>query len=121
MDEKIAGIRRQSVGLRKRFLERHNGECAVCGFHAGRILRLHHIHPVAKGGTNDNWNLILLCPNCHDSIHEMARRSRGPNGVSESEKQRSWEMFNDYRKSLHNSYAPDEVDRIVDLAQRLNQ
>jgi uncharacterized protein (DUF2225 family) len=27
----------------------------------------HHIYAKSKGGSNDNYNLIYLCPNCHFS------------------------------------------------------
>jgi 5-methylcytosine-specific restriction endonuclease McrA len=26
-----------------------------------------HILPIALGGTNDEWNVQILCPNCHRS------------------------------------------------------
>ena len=30
---------------------------------------MHHIKSVADGGTNDETNLVLLCPNCHKMAH----------------------------------------------------
>jgi hypothetical protein len=33
-------------------------------------LEMHHLDPVAEGGTNDAANLICLCPNCHTQHHQ---------------------------------------------------
>ena len=41
--------------------------CAIC-----KINKAHHKHHIisrSKGGKNDKWNLIELCPNCHYSVH----------------------------------------------------
>lgn len=40
-----------------------------CG--ARRYLQLHHIVPVAKGGTNTVGNLITLCSRCHRKWHRL--------------------------------------------------
>ena len=29
----------------------------------------HHIIPIAEGGSNEKWNKLLLCPNCHAIVH----------------------------------------------------
>ena len=43
--------------------------CEICGYDkASRDV--HHIHPVAEGGTHAKDNLISLCPNCHRECHE---------------------------------------------------
>lgn len=39
-------------------------ECYKCGQSDGR-LDLHHIIPILAGGTNEQWNLMTLCPSCH--------------------------------------------------------
>ena len=36
-------------------------------------LRVHHIRPRRLGGTNDLWNLITLCQNCHLECHAEIR------------------------------------------------
>ena len=41
--------------------------CAACG--SIENLELHHIIPLAAGGTNDNFNLIYLCFDCHRELH----------------------------------------------------
>ena len=61
-------------------LEAFDRKCAICGWglstdisvkkyrHSGGC-QFHHIIPIAQGGTNDEENLILLCPNCHALAH----------------------------------------------------
>jgi 5-methylcytosine-specific restriction endonuclease McrA len=42
--------------------------CEVCGWNQGPR-DVHHILPVNKGGKNELYNLITLCPNCHRLSH----------------------------------------------------
>ena len=45
--------------------------CEEC-LKAGRFVpveQVHHIRPLAEGGTNDEDNLISLCMSCHSHIH----------------------------------------------------
>ncbi|MFC6752781.1 HNH endonuclease [Halorubrum tibetense] len=37
---------------------------------AARVLEVHHVVPRANGGTNDLSNLITLCPDCHEDVHD---------------------------------------------------
>ncbi|PEM10734.1 HNH endonuclease [Bacillus wiedmannii] len=46
-------------------------ECANCG-KTGE-LDIHHIVPLAKGGTNRISNLVALCLECHGRIHGINR------------------------------------------------
>jgi len=40
--------------------------CQYCGAHPPAvILHVDHIHPVAKGGTNDEDNLVTACEHCN--------------------------------------------------------
>ena len=43
--------------------------CSCCGEKYN--LHLHHIIPISKGGTDDYYNLIYLCDNCHNNIHRL--------------------------------------------------
>jgi len=45
--------------------------CALCEEAADR-LEVHHIIPVVAGGTNDDYNLIALCPSCHNRAESAA-------------------------------------------------
>lgn len=42
--------------------------CGCCGNKEN--LELHHIIPISLGGTDDYYNLIYLCFNCHKEIHK---------------------------------------------------
>src|ERR1700716_3132248 len=48
-------------------LARTGRMCAICK-HLHRV-SVHHIVPLADGGTDDVANAIPLCPNCHDEVH----------------------------------------------------
>ena len=41
--------------------------CCTCG--EKKNIELHHIIPLIAGGTNDYYNLIYLCHNCHMKLH----------------------------------------------------
>ena len=43
--------------------------CANCG--STENLQLHHVVPLAKGGTNNESNLITLCGDCHAKVHNF--------------------------------------------------
>ncbi len=46
--------------------------CAICPEHRD-IRNIHHIVPFRKNGPNSESNLIVVCPNCHESIHRNPR------------------------------------------------
>lgn len=60
---------RRQIGLKRRFeiLRRDDFRCRTCGASAddGTTLHVDHIHPVAKGGSNDPDNLWTLCQECN--------------------------------------------------------
>lgn len=45
---------------------RQQGRCACC-LERGR--EYHHVKPVALGGTNDYYNIVLLCKEHHRLLH----------------------------------------------------
>ena len=55
--------------------------CEACGWKAPqllhRLLCVHHIVPVCRGGSHDRENLVLLCPNHHAIAHALFPRSKG--------------------------------------------
>lgn len=52
---------------RKLCRERHDHQCWICQ----SIIKLtvHHKVPLAKGGTWEQDNLVLLCDRCHKLVH----------------------------------------------------
>ncbi|MBX6752743.1 MAG: HNH endonuclease [Thermorudis peleae] len=40
--------------------------CRFCGAPATEV---HHIVPLARGGTNEPWNLAPVCRECHRLLH----------------------------------------------------
>ena len=62
--------------VRRAVMRRDNYKCTKCGWsHAEwnpsdpRHLEIHHVRHHAKGGGNDEGNLLTLCTVCHDAIH----------------------------------------------------
>ena len=49
--------------VRQRVFQRYGGRCAECG--ANDYLEYDHIIPVAKGGSNSDNNVQLLCRRCN--------------------------------------------------------
>ena len=40
--------------------------CSIC---KNKAYHKHHIISKSKGGSNDKWNLVEVCANCHMEIH----------------------------------------------------
>jgi hypothetical protein len=50
---------------------KRGGVCADCGYNACKeILHVHHIVARKNGGSSDEDNLLVLCPNCHALRHK---------------------------------------------------
>ena len=76
---RLHGQLRQRID--KNLFAAYHGECAVChwwipewmGCYKKKEtlhgLNYHHIIPIAEGGTSENENVVLLCPNCHKMAH----------------------------------------------------
>ena len=56
--------------VEKRLFKEANSQCPRCEQADADVaaLQIHHIKPVAKGGSNDEENLIVLCSNCHSKV-----------------------------------------------------
>lgn len=57
--------------------------CQICKKH-GKLVKaveVHHIRPLAEGGTNEFTNLICLCHRCHARIHAERGEYFGRNKV----------------------------------------
>jgi diadenosine tetraphosphate (Ap4A) HIT family hydrolase len=54
--------------VRYQVLKESGGRCALCGAtKKERLLDVDHIKPRSRGGTNDPWNLQVLCSRCNRS------------------------------------------------------
>ena len=65
---KLSQSSREWRHLRIRVFASYGWKCANCG-RSGR-LELHHVHPLAEGGTNEPYNLMPLCRQCHLAEHD---------------------------------------------------
>jgi len=63
----------------RRYREQHEGGCEVCGGSTDhRKLDIHHIVPLAAGGTNADWNLMAVCHSCHRRAESFIREHTTP-------------------------------------------
>lgn len=54
-------------------------ECEQCGAEASdRKHPVHHIIPLATGGTHGDWNLMVLCDSCHGKIERFTESFTTP-------------------------------------------
>ena len=62
--------------IRDRYITAHPlcEECLGLG-RASVATLVHHVNPLADGGTNDESNLRSLCASCHERIHQRKKRS----------------------------------------------
>lgn len=58
-------IRNISASVRRAVQERDRYRCVKCGSH--EALRIDHIHPWSRGGSNDVSNLQTLCHPCNQA------------------------------------------------------
>lgn len=56
-----------SNGLKSRLFELQKGKCACCGEPLGNDYHMDHIMPIARGGSNEDWNIQLLRRDCNIS------------------------------------------------------
>lgn len=92
-------MRNVTPAKRFRVLSRDGGTCQYCGVKgpmAGGVAELvvDHIRPVARGGSNEESNLITACVTCNAGKrdHELhsPRLSRDPLTEEEKEKGHAW-------------------------------
>lgn len=62
-----------SSSVRRNFIKDTNKStiCHKCGSHEGKSINIHHVIPLADGGTNDYNNLVPLCNHCHRDWHTI--------------------------------------------------
>jgi len=50
-------------------IQQCNGKCVVCGEQDAAKLHVHHITFKSGGGKTEKENLIVLCNECHEKLH----------------------------------------------------
>ncbi|MEP0767428.1 MAG: HNH endonuclease [Fimbriimonadia bacterium] len=65
---------RAGRALAHRLHEYYRGRCQLCGFdpittYGIGVCEVHHVVPLSLGGTHEERNAILLCPNHHRLVH----------------------------------------------------
>lgn len=65
-----------SQTLKKRLIEEQKNSCAICRKSIQTVSEIDHIRPLSFGGTNDESNLQVLCPNCHATKTRLERKKR---------------------------------------------
>lgn len=56
--------------IREQVIERDRGKCQNCCASVGQSGYMHHVVPRGKGGSDRLSNLVLLCRECHDAVHD---------------------------------------------------
>lgn len=54
--------------IKQKVIARQDGRCGHCGSDS-EPLTIHHITPLAEGGTHKMGNLEALCSACHGAVH----------------------------------------------------
>ena len=67
---------RLDENLRLACLIRDNFTCQKCCCKKDTRLEAHHIVWTSKGGKDSIYNLITLCENCHDKVHETGESGK---------------------------------------------
>lgn len=63
--------------LKHKLFNERGQKCEKCSYDNKNVLQLHHIKERSKGGKDVPNNLIVLCPNCHTTIHRGDSRLEG--------------------------------------------
>lgn len=59
---------------RRAHINAGNDHCFFCGIKPKRI-SVHHIIPLANGGTHEKNNLLTVCPKCHVKAEKISREA----------------------------------------------
>lgn len=71
LDEYIEGMRKKRQIIRQVRSSDQVQHCQLCEFDYRPLLQLHHLIPLAEGG--DNQTLVILCPLCHEGVHQLTK------------------------------------------------
>lgn len=59
---------KSNKALKSWLISIRKNQCQACSY--DKFLVVHHVIEKAKGGSNDESNLLLICSNCHAEIHQ---------------------------------------------------
>ncbi|MDQ7827119.1 MAG: HNH endonuclease signature motif containing protein, partial [Candidatus Eremiobacteraeota bacterium] len=69
-----------------KILKRDRFRCQTPGCRCRRNLHVHHIIRRSQGGTDDPWNLIVLCEACHlhllHGLRTLTIKGRAPDSLT---------------------------------------
>ena len=70
-------VRAGAVETKAELIALRGEHCEGCftAMPESRMMHMHHVKPVSKGGTNIGSNVALLCPNCHAIAHWIDRNA----------------------------------------------
>lgn len=72
----------RALEIKDKVLLRSKGVCELCGETAFKthrntlFLEVHHVVPLCKGGVDELWNVVAVCPNHHREAHFGLRRAK---------------------------------------------
>jgi 5-methylcytosine-specific restriction endonuclease McrA len=67
------GARSRWRKVKRRALRRAGGHCLRC-WRPSSDLHVHHVKPVSEGGSNQQRNAMVVCPDCHRALHRLLGR-----------------------------------------------
>ncbi len=89
-------------------LDEQNGKCACCG---KPVTQYHHIIHKGEGGIDNVKNIIGLCDDCHNEIHNSADAEKRLKELKEGVRQR-------YYAGLLNSVIPALIETVSDYCNK---
>lgn len=103
------------VGLSKKLrfsvFARDSFSCRYCGRQSDQVvLNVDHIIPVAKGGTNDEANLVTACFDCNSGKSDTAISHAAP---TESDRLRLAQEMNEQKQAAMAAKAAREAKEVV--------
>jgi 5-methylcytosine-specific restriction enzyme A len=99
----------RAIEIKDKVLLRSKGKCEYCGeiaFTTHRntlFLEVHHVVPLGKGGVDEMWNTVAVCPNHHREAHFGLNRD---------------EILSHFVSYLGSLY-PTQINQLNNLAARI--
>ncbi len=81
--------------------------CALCERQKGVKIEVHHIKQKSEGGSDDFWNLIPLCFDCHGEVKSY--NPKHPKGNKFSEKELRERLVKFYRRLENNEISSESL------------